>query len=92
MLHRKTEYLFVLNDIVPAVFLGEKALLLGLFNAFAVTEMVCAEGDKAVGRQKGHEIIISVDVLGNAVHYLNDASDISVWNAAADMDAVLAGA
>lgn len=47
---------------------------------------------KPLDAEKCHEIVVSVNVLGDAVDYLNHASELPVGNAAANMDAVFAGA
>ena len=92
LLHCKTKYLLVLHDIIPTVFLGEKAHLLGLFNALTVAEMVCTDGNETVRRKKRHKIIIAAYVLGNTVHYLHDRAHLPVGNTSANMDAVFARA
>ena len=72
--HLLPELFHILDDIVPAAFLGKNTLFLQACNGLAVTEMVVSDGDKTVFRQKAHEVLIAVDVLGNTVRDLDDAS------------------
>ena len=89
-MHGKSEHFLVTHGIVPAVFIRKEARLLLALNALAVAEMVGADSDDAVIGKKAHELVVAVNVLGDAVDDLHDSSRLGVGNAHAGVDLVFA--
>ena len=90
--HEIMELVDVGDHIIPAVFLGKKALIRGGLDGLAVAEVIVAHGDEAVLREEGHEITVAVHVLGDAVLDLDNTPGRSVREAFQTADGILAGA
>ena len=76
------------DDIVPAVALGEEALLAAVVDGLAVAKVIVADDDEAVIGEKTGKIVIALDMLGDAVLYLHDAARLAFRRPLADVDAV----
>ena len=86
------ELVHVLHHIVPAVFLGEKAQIIGIGNRLAVAQMVVAHHKDAVLGKESGKIVVPVDMLGNAVGNLQNGPGRPVRHTLPGVDMVFAGA
>ena len=60
------------DDVLPAVLLGEKALVGGVGDGFPVAEVIVPDDGEAVARKELRELVIPVDILRDAVGKLQD--------------------
>ena len=70
----------ILDHDAPAVLGCDEAEFIISAHGLAVTEMVVRDADETVFRDESHEIIISLDMLGHAVTYLENAFFLSIGN------------
>ena len=92
LMHDVVQPVNIPDNVVPAVALGEEALLAAVVDGFAVAEMIVADDDEAVIGEEAGKVVIALDMLGNAVLYLHDAARLAVRRPLADVDAVFPGA
>ena len=92
LVHDVVQPVDIPDDIVPAVALGEEALLAAVVDGLAVAKVIVADDDEAVIGEKTGKIVIALDMLGDAVLYLHDAARLAFRRPLADVDAVFSGA
>ena len=68
----------ILHRLFPAVFLAEKAEMRFVRRALSVAELVVQHHDVAVFGEKRGKRVVPGDMLGDAVHDLNDADGVSL--------------
>ena len=68
----------ILHRFFPTVLLAEKAEMRLIRRAFSMAELIVHHNDKAVPGEKRGKGVIPGDVLGDAVHDLNDACGVSL--------------